>query len=360
MAIELSAEYAGRLPDAERERLMSDPSFGRVFTEHMITISWTEDLGWHDGRLRPYGPLPMDPSAQVFHYGQEVFEALKAFRQAGGSVAIFRPRENAKRLAMSCERMAMPSLPEETFVAAIDMLVTADQAWVPSQPGHSLYLRPFMIATEASLSFYRSAAEYMFVVIASPAGVYFKGGPEPVTVWVERDYVRAVAGGTGAAKCGGNYGGTLLAMRQAAQQGCDQVVWLDAVEHRWVEEMGTSNIFFVYGSRLLTPRLDGALLAGVTRASLLKMARDLGYEAEESPISVEQWRADAGAGHLTEVFSSGTSSMVTPVGRVKTAEDEWVIGDGRPGKVTMRLREELMGIQSGERPDLHGWMHHVL
>ena len=181
-----------------------------------------------------------------------------------------------------------------------------------------------------------------------------------MTVWAARDYARAVTGGTGAVKCGGNDGGTLLAMMQSTRQGCDQVVWLDAAERRWVEEMGTSNLFFVYGSRLLTPCLTGTLLPGITRASLLELAGDLGYEAEEAPISVEQWRTDAGAGRLTEVFSCGTSSMVTPVGRVKTAEDEWVIGDGRPGKVTMRLREEFMGIQSGERPDPYGWMHKVI
>lgn len=359
MTMEFSVEQAERRPGAERERLLSDPPFGQAFTDHMITITWIRDGGWCDGRLRPYGPLALDPAAQVLHYGQAVFEGIKAFRQAGGSIATFRPDQNARRLNSSCERMAMPPLPADTFVAALDLLVDADQSWVPSQPGCSLYLRPFMIATESALGFYRPAGEYLFSVIASPAGAYFKGGLEPVSVWVTEDYARAAPGGTGAVKCGGNYGGTLVAMAQAARQGCDQVVWLDARERRWVDEMGTSNLFFVYGSRLLTPELTGTVLPGITRACLLELARDLGYTAEEGRISIQQWRADAVSGRLTEVFCCGTSSMVTPVGSVKTAGDEWVIGDNRPGPVTMRLRGELMGIQTGERPDPYGWVHEV-
>jgi branched-chain amino acid aminotransferase len=359
MTIEFSVRPVDRTPDAERERLLSAPAFGEVFTDHMVTIEWTADRGWHDARLGPYGPLALDPSAQVFHYGQAIFEGLKAYLRGDGSIAVFRPDANAARLNRSSARMAMPHLPEETFLDALRLLVDADRDWVPSRPGSSLYLRPFMIATQPTLGFYRPSNAYLFVLIASPAGAYFKDGVKPVSVWLSTDYTRAADGGTGAAKCAGNYAGTLVAQEQATEQGCDQVVWLDAKERRWVDEMGTSNMFFVYGDRLVTPELTGTLLDGITRDSLLTLARDLGHTAEEGRISVDRWRADAASGALTEVFSCGTSSMITPVGRVKGAQGEWTIGDGTPGPVTLRLREELMGIQSGERPDPHGWVHKI-
>ncbi|WP_046497428.1 branched-chain amino acid aminotransferase [Streptomyces odonnellii] len=359
MTMEFTTQTAERLPDAERERLLSAPSFGDTFTDHMVTISWTEERGWHDALLRPYGPLVLDPSTQVFHYGQEIFEGLKAYRRPDGSIAIFRPDANAARLNRSSARMAMPQLPEQAFLDALRLLVDADRDWVPSRQGHSLYLRPFMIATQPSLGFYRPSNAYLFVVIASPSGAYFKDGVKPVSVWLSTEYTRAADGGTGAAKCGGNYAGTLVAMRQAAEQGCDQVVWLDAKERRWIDEMGTSNMFFVYGDRLVTPELTGTLLDGITRDSLLTLARDLGYPASEERISADQWCADTESGELTEVFSCGTSSMITPVGRFKRGDETWVIGDGEPGPVTLRLREELMGIQYGERLDQHGWVHKI-
>ncbi|GAB3488222.1 branched-chain amino acid aminotransferase [Amycolatopsis cihanbeyliensis] len=360
MTIEFTAQPAERLPEARRAQVLADPAFGSVFTDHMVTIAWSERAGWHDARLCPYGPLTLDPSTQVFHYGQEVFEGLKAYRRADGSVVTFRPDANAARFARSCRRMAMPMLPEETFVRALDLLVDLDRNWVSTRQGHSLYLRPFLIATQPGLGFYGPSTSYLFVVIASPAGTYFRSGLEPVTVWLCAEYARAAPDGTGAAKCGGNYAGTLLAQEQARQWGCDQVVWLDPVERRWVEEMGTSNLFFVYGTRLVTPELTGTLLAGVTRDSLLTLAGDLGYTVEEDRISVEDWRADAAAGRLTEAFSCGTSSMITPVGRVRDADGEFLVGDGRPGPVTLRLREELTGIQYGDRPDRYGWMHKVV
>ena len=359
MTIEFSSHPATRTPDAERERLLLEPAFGNTFTDHMVTINWTADRGWHDAKLGPYGPLVLDPATQVFHYGQEIFEGLKAYRRVDGSIALFRPDANAARLNRSCARMAMPPLPEETFTDALRLLVDTDRDWVPTQQGHSLYLRPFMIATQPTLGFYRPSNAYLFAVIASPAGAYFKDGVKPVSVWLSTDYTRAAEGGTGAAKCGGNYAGTLVAQEQAARQGCDQVVWLDAKERRWVDEMGTSNLFFVYGTRLVTPALTGTLLDGITRDSVLTLARDLGHTAGEGRINVDQWQADAASGELTEVFSCGTSSMITPVGRVKGEQGEWTMGDGRPGPVTMRLREELMGIQSGRRPDPHGWVHKI-
>ncbi|MFE1320601.1 branched-chain amino acid aminotransferase [Kitasatospora phosalacinea] len=360
MTIPFTVRPADRLPAAERERLLAAPAFGEVFSDHMISIEWDRQSGWHGAQLAPYGPLLLDPATQVFHYGQEVFEGLKAYRRPDGTVVTFRPFANAARLNRSCERMAMPPLPEETFVEALELLVATDRAWVPEQPGHSLYLRPFMIATQRSLGFYGPSDAYRFLVIACPAGAYFKAGAEPLTVWLSEDYTRAAPGGTGAAKCGGNYAGTLVAQAQARERGCDQVVWLDAAERRWVDELGTSNLFFVYGSRLVTPELSGTLLPGVTRDSVLALAAELGYTAEEGRISVADWRADAGSGRLTEVFSCGTSSMITPVGHVRSAHGDWTIGGGRPGPVTARLREELTGIQTGERPDPFGWVHKIV
>jgi branched-chain amino acid aminotransferase len=360
MAVEFTCRYAQPTPESERERLTQNAGFGEYFTDHMITAQWTAERDWHNAQLQPYAPLCLDPAAQVFHYGQEVFEGLKAYRRADGGISTFRPLANARRLNRSCQRMAMPALPEDTFLEAIDLLVKTDRAWVPNAEGHSLYLRPFVVATQPGLSFYRRSREFLFVVIASPAGAYFKGGVRPISVWIQTEYIRAAPGGTGEAKCGGNYAGTLLAQEQAAEMGCEQVVWLDAAERRWVEEMGTSNLFFVFGSRLVTPKLSGTVLPGITRDSLLRLAVDLGYEVCEDRVSVEQWRAAAAAGQLTEVFSCGTSSMVTPVGSVKSMEDEFAIGDGQPGPVTMRLREELLGIQFGQRPDPYGWSHRVI
>ncbi|MER5933621.1 branched-chain amino acid aminotransferase [Streptomyces sp. NPDC002054] len=359
MTITFTHEPADPLPPAERAALLEAPAFGEVFSDHMISIDWDRERGWHDARLHPYGPLVLDPSAQVFHYGQEVFEGMKAYRRPDGTVATFRPYANAERLNRSCARMAMPALPEETFVEALELLVAADRDWVPEQQGHSLYLRPFMIATQHTIGFYGPSAAYRFMVIASPAASYFTAGAKPLTVWLSQDYTRAAPGGTGEAKCGGNYAGTLVAQAQAREQGCDQVVWLDSAERRWVDEMGTSNLFFVYGSRLVTPELSGTLLAGVTRDSVLALAAELGYEAEEGRISVEQWRADAESGALTEVFSCGTSSMVTSVGFVRSADGDWTIGGGKPGPVTTRLHTELTGIQTGLRPDPFGWVHKI-
>ncbi|MGW0608835.1 branched-chain amino acid aminotransferase [Streptomyces sp. NPDC002644] len=359
MTITFTTEPAVRRPAAERAALMESPAFGEVFTDHMISIDWERDRGWHDARLHPYGPLVLDPSAQVFHYGQEVFEGMKAYRRQDGTVVTFRPYANAARLNRSCARMAMPPLPEETFVEALELLVGADRDWVPDRPGHSLYLRPFMIATQHTIGFYGPSAAYRFMVIASPAASYFNAGAKPLTVWLSRDYTRAAPGGTGEAKCGGNYAGTLVAQTQAREMGCDQVVWLDSAERRWVDEMGTSNLFFVHGDRLVTPELSGTLLAGVTRDSVLALAAELGLRAEEGRISVEQWRADAESGSLTEVFSCGTSSMITPVGFVRSADGDWTIGDGTPGPVTERLRAELTGIQNGSRPDPFGWVHKI-
>jgi len=349
------------LSPADRTARITDPGFGRVFTEHMVSIRWTEGRGWHDGQLQPYAPLELDPATMVLHYGQSIFEGLKAYRQPDGSIATFRPEQNARRFQRSARRLALPELPEETFLEALEALVAQDRDWMPSGAEESLYLRPFMIATEVGLGV-RPSGEVQFLVIASPVGAYFPRGVQPVRVWLSEDYVRAAPGGTGEAKCGGNYAASLVAQAQATAEGCDQVVWLDAQERTWVEEMGGMNLYFVYAGtngppRIVTPELSGSLLAGVTRDSLLTLATDLGYVAEEGRIDVDSWRAGNADGSLTEVFACGTAAVITPVGSVKSTTAQWSVGDGEPGPVTMRLREALLGIQHGTAPDTHGWMH---
>jgi len=352
-----------KVPASRRAEILTVPGFGQIFTDHMITIAWTEDRGWHDARLRPYGPLTLDPATSVFHYAQEIFEGLKAYRQADGSIVTFRPQANAARFRRTARRMAMPELPEELFVQAIDMLVSHDRDWVPVVDGNALYLRPFMIATQRGLGVNFPSTSYLFLVIASPAAAYFSGGVRPVTVWLSEDYARAAPGGTGEAKCGGNYAAAFAGQSQAVANGCDQVVWLDAAERRWVEEMGGMNLFFGYNSgaqaRLVTPALTGALLPGITRDSLLKLAPDMGIPTDEGRISVSQWRSECESGELTEVFACGTAAVITPVGRVRSTGAEWAVGNGEPGPVTLRLREELLGIQYGRLPDPYGWIHKI-
>ena len=352
--------------DEQRSAVLAAPGFGQVFTDHMITMRWTAGHGWHDARLEPYGPFTLDPATSVFHYGQEFFEGMKAYRQDGDAIALFRPEANAARFNSSARRLAMPEIPPETFVRALELLVAQDSAWVPEETGTSLYLRPFMIATQRGLGFTLPSTSYLFCVIASPATAYFGPGevPRPLTVWLSEDYTRAAPGGTGAAKAGGNYAAAFLAQRQAAEQGCDQVVWLDATEHCWVEEMGGMNIFFVRngadGRRLLsTPPLTGALLPGVTRDSMLRLAPQHGLVAEESPMSTRRWRELCAAGQIVEAFACGTAAVVSPIGRVRGVDGEWLVGDGTPGPVTLELRAELLGIQHGHRPDPFNWLHKV-
>jgi branched-chain amino acid aminotransferase len=331
----------------------------------MVTARWAPEPGWHDGQLVPYGPIPLDPATSVLHYAQEIFEGLKAYRQESGAIVTFRPEANAARFRKSAARMAMPGFGEAAFVRAIDVLVGQDHAWVPDNQVQSLYLRPFMIATHPYLGLSHPSLTFLFVLIASPAGSYFSGSLRPVSVWLAHDYTRAAIGGTGAVKAGGNYGGGFAAQLQASENGCDQVVWLDPGEHRWIEEMGGMNLFFVYGSgsraRIMTPALTGSLLPGITRDSILRMAPDLGIGASEGRISVEDWQAGCQSGEITEVFACGTAAVITPVGLVKSATSSWTVGDGdTPGPVTMRLREQLLGIQFGSIPDRYGWIHKIL
>jgi branched-chain amino acid aminotransferase len=339
--------------------VLANPGFGQHFTDHMVTIRWNRQHGWHDAAVEPYHQVTLDPAAMVLHYGQAIFEGLKAYRQPDGSIASFRPEANATRFQSSARRLAMPELPEEHFLDSLRELVAIDGRWVPEVDEESLYFRPFMFSTEKGLGV-RPASEYLYVLIASPAGSYFASGIKPVSVWLSHEYVRAAPGGTGAAKFAGNYAASLVAQAQAAEQGCDQVVWLDAVERRWVEEMGGMNLFFVFGSgsgaRVVTPELSGSLLAGVTRDSLLTLAKELGYGIEERRISTDEWEKENESGELTEVFACGTAAVITPVGSVKHSGGEFKVNGGGTGEVTMRLRDALLGIQRGTAPDPHGWM----
>ncbi|AZA13986.1 branched-chain amino acid aminotransferase [Corynebacterium choanae] len=346
----------------EIDAILANPGFGKHYTDHMVRIDYTPEQGWHDATVTPYAELSLPPSASVFHYGQAIFEGLKAYRQPDGSIATFRPAANAQRFQDSARRMAMQPLPTELFLQSLEELVAVDHRFVPAAGGEaSLYLRPVMIATEPTLGVHPSAS-YTYILLASPAGAYFAGGINPVSVWLCEDYVRACPGGTGAAKFAGNYAASLLAQAQAAEQGCDQVVWLDALEHAYVEEMGGMNLMFVFADSdgnltVETPELSGSLLPGVTRRSLLQVAEDLGYATAQRRISVAEWRERAADGSLKEVFACGTAAVITPVGTVKSSEGNFTIGDGTPGAVTLALREHLTGIQRGSVADTHGWMH---
>lgn len=341
--------------DAEREAILADPGFGTNFTDHMVVVEWTEGEGWHDATVGPREPISLDPAAAVLHYAQEIFEGLKAYRHADGSIALFRPQANAQRLNRSADRLAMPNVPEELFLESIRQLIAVDKAWVPSAEGASLYLRPFMIATEAFLGV-RPAKRYKFIVIAGPAGNYFKSGAPAVSIWIS-DYTRAAPGGTGAAKCGGNYAASLVPTREAFARGHDQVLFLDAVERKWVEELGGMNLFFVFDDgKVVTPPLTGTILPGITRDSLIQLLREEGLEVSEEPYSIDQWRADAESGHLLETMACGTAAVVTPVGKVAGEDSEFTIGSGGPGQLTSKIRERLTGIQRGQVDDTHGWV----
>lgn len=353
--------------DEERAKILSNPGFGNQFTDHMVRIDWDSEQGWHDPRVIPYGPLTVNPSLSVLHYGQAIFEGLKAYRHPDGSIVTFRPEENARRFQRSANRIAMPELPEELFLESLRQLVKADAAWVPPAGGEeSLYLRPMMYSTEEGLGVHPSSS-YTYMLIASPAGAYFSGGIKPVTVWISHEYVRACPGGTGAAKFAGNYAASLAAQEQASEKGCDQVVWLDAIERTYIEEMGGMNLAFVYkddtaeaGTRLVTPALSGSLLAGITRDSLLQSAKDLGMNVEEKRISVADWENDAASGKMIETFACGTAAVITPVGFVKSADGEFDVNNGETGEWTMKLRNYLTGIQHGDVADTHNWVHQLV
>jgi branched-chain amino acid aminotransferase len=323
----------------------------------MFTVEWTPDTGWSGARITPYAPLSLDPATAVLHYAQETFEGLKAYRHDDGSIWTFRPEENAARMVRSSKRLAFPELPVADFVEAIDELVKVDQRWVPDGEGEkSLYIRPFMLATEKFLGV-RPAQHVTFLVIASPAGAYFKGGVKPVTLWLTTEYTRAGRGGMGAAKTGGNYASSLLPQQQAIAEGCDQVVFLDSQEGKYVEELGGMNLYFVHDDgRIVTPE-SGTILEGITRSSIIELAGKLGHQVEERKFSIDEWRDGVTSGAITEVFACGTAAVVTPVGTLK-----WDGGETPPPArtdLTMKIRQALVDIQYGRAEDTFGWMHRI-
>ncbi|MFT4124212.1 MAG: branched-chain amino acid aminotransferase [Microbacteriaceae bacterium] len=338
------------LDAVKRAEILADPGFGQHFTDHMVDICWSAWGGWHRPRVRAFGPLELSPAAAVLHYAQEVFEGLKAYRWADGSIRSFRPEANAARMQRSARRLALPELPSEHFIAAIKELIAVDGDWVPSGPDQSLYLRPFMYAKEAFLGV-RPAEKVDFVVIASPAGNYFTGGLAPVSIWLSTRFARAGKGGTGAAKTGGNYAASLLPQAEAYERGCDQVLFLD---EGYLEELGGMNIVLVTrDGRLITPASD-SILEGITRDSILRLAEDRGLAVERRRVHVDEWRAGAESGEIVEAFACGTAAVLAPIGSLKTPD--WQIGHTGPNELALSLREELTGIQYGRVEDRHGWM----
>lgn len=343
-----------------RQEILDAPGFGQYFTDHMVQIQWRGNVEagtgeWEQPQVLPYGPLSMDPASAVLHYGQEIFEGLKAYKHGDGSVWTFRPEKNAARINRSARRMAMPALPEELFLDSLKELVSRDKDWVPTGDGQSLYLRPFMIANEVFLGV-RAAREVLFSVIASPAGNYFGEGTA-VDIWLSKNWARAGHGGTGNAKCGGNYAASLIAQMEGDAHGCQQVIFTDPQRGNAIEELGGMNVFFVFDDNtLVTPELTGTILQGVTRDSIIQLAKDRGMTVQERAFTLDEWRDGVNSGRLTEVFACGTAAAISPVGRL--ISDTEVIGpdDARPGEITMSLRKELLDIQTGRGEDRHGWL----
>jgi branched-chain amino acid aminotransferase len=347
-----------RTADAVRAEILANPGFGIHFADHMIAATWTPEEGWHQATVRPYAPFLIDPASAVLHYAQMIFEGLKAYRHADGSIWTFRPEVNGQRFARSARRLALPELPVEDFVASIDTLVHVDRDWVPQGGEASLYIRPFMFASEVFLGV-RPAREVTYCLITSPAGPYFAHGVKPVSIWLSEHYTRCAPGGTGEAKCGGNYAASLAAQQEALVNGCHQVAFLDAVERRWVEELGGMNLCFVYDDgSIVTPELTGTILPGVTRSSIITLAGDLGHKVEERRIDIQEWREGVADGRITEVFACGTAAVITPVGRLIWSDGS--VGTDTAGPVTRALRQALLDIQYGRAEDPYGWLHRVI
>jgi branched-chain amino acid aminotransferase len=346
-----------QVDDGRLAEILADPGFGIHFTDHMFTVEWTPDRGWYDARITPYGPLTLDPATAVLHYAQETFEGMKAYRHDDGSIWTFRPEENAARMVRSSKRLAFPELPVDFFVQAVDGLVKVERRWVPDPAGEkSLYVRPFMIATEVFLGV-RPAQHVTFMVIASPAGAYFKGGVQPVTLWLSEEYTRAGRGGMGAAKTGGNYASSLLPQQEALAKGCDQVVFLDGQEGKYVEELGGMNMYYVFDDgRIVTPE-TGTILEGITRASIIELAGKLGHQVEERKFSIDEWREGIASGRIREIFACGTAAVVTPVGTLRSASGD--VAAPPSTDLTMRIRQALVDVQYGRAEDTFGWMHQV-
>jgi branched-chain amino acid aminotransferase len=349
------------LPAEKMKVKITDESqfgFGRHFTDRMLLVEWRAGQGWCDARIKPYEPFTLDPACMVFHYAQEIFEGLKAYKWADGRVALFRPDMNAHRFNQSADRLCMPAVPEELFLNGIEQLVALEKDWIPTAPGTSLYIRPAMIAVEPVLGV-KPSNHYYFYVILSPVGAYYASGFSPVSIMVEDHFVRAVPGGTGEAKTGGNYASSLKAGLDAKKKGFDQVLWLDGRERRYIDEVGAMNMFFVYGRTIVTAPLTGSILPGVTRDSVLKLAPTLGYEIEERPIDIHELMADIRNGKVTEAFGSGTAAVITPVGRLSYKNETLQLSGGAVGDITRNLYDTLSGIQTGTVADTFGWIRFV-
>ena len=329
--------------------------FGNVFTDHMFLMNYDEGKGWHDPRIEPYGPFSLDPACLVLHYAQEIFEGMKAYRWQDGTIALFRPEMNARRFNHSAERLCMPEVPEELFLQGVAELVRLEADWIPSSAGTSLYIRPTMIAVEPVLGVTPSDHFYFYIIL-SPVGAYYAGGFNPVKIMVEDRYVRAVPGGTGEAKTGGNYASTLKAGLEAKKKGFDQVLWLDGIERRYIEEVGAMNMFFAYGDRIVTAPLEGSILNGVTRNSVITLAGELGFTVEERKIDIDTIMADLKNGSITEAFGSGTAAVITPVGALCFKDETQAIGNGGVGALTRKLYDTLTGIQTGVIADKFSWV----
>lgn len=332
--------------------------FGNYFTDHMFMMDYTEGTGWHDARIVPYAPIPMDPATMVLHYAQETFEGLKAYRDPNGNITLFRPEMNARRMINSNRRICMAELPEEMFVEAVEAIVKYEQDWIPTAKDTSLYIRPFMFASEACVGVH-PAKTYTFIIILSPVGNYYPEGVNPVKIWVEDEYVRAVKGGTGFTKCGGNYAASIAAQVKAESHGYTQVLWLDGVHRKYVEEVGTMNVMFVIDGKVVTAPLEGSVLPGVTRDSIIHILKDWGYEVEERELSIDELMAAGRNGKLTEAFGTGTAAVISPVGQLYYKGEEVIINDFKTGDLTQKLYDTLTGIQWGRLEDKYGWVRHI-
>ena len=329
--------------------------FGRYFTDHMLVMNYTEGKGWHDARIVPYGPISLDPSAMVLHYGQEVFEGLKAYRTADGRILLFRPEENARRMNVSNRRMCIPEIDEELWVHCVKEAVSVDRDWVPYEEGTSLYIRPFVFATDPFLGV-RASHTYLFMIILSPVGSYYPEGIKPVKIYIESEYVRAVKGGTGFAKCGGNYAASIRSQMNAYAKGYTQVLWLDGVERKYIEEVGTMNVFFQIGDEIVTPALTGSVLGGITRMSVIELLRSWGYSVNERLLSLEEVLQAAETGRLVEAFGTGTAAVISPIGELYVDGRPMVINEGKIGPLAQKLYDTITGIQNGRIPDPFGWV----
>ncbi|MFD5514282.1 branched-chain amino acid aminotransferase [Streptomyces sp. NPDC127051] len=360
MLYEFNPVAAAKIPAADRNRILENPGCGEYFTDHMASVHWTSERGWHNGLISPYKPLQLDPANLTLQYSQSVFDGLKAFRQPDGSVALFRPAQSAARLRRSARRLAMPDVPVQLFLDLCNALVQADRDWVPFSPESSLYLRPLLMAEDRGLRV-GSASRYRLLIIASPAVSHFRDGVKPISVWLATDAIRAAPGGIGAAKTGANYAASMATQAEAEANGCEQVVWLDAVERKWLEGLSAMNLLLVrHGGHLLTPPVGDTVLPGITRDSIIRLARGEGFTVTERKISLKEWKRGITDGSLTEAFSCGTTAAVAPIGKVRTPWGDWIISDGSPGDISLRLRRQLLEIQTGRAPDPYGWLAKVV